>query len=50
MRLMSRDPEDLLSQTCGRHHDYPDGFALYLGSLIAPTGFNTFRIQGRRCS
>ncbi len=37
MRLMSRDPEDLVAQTCGRHHDYPDGFALYLGSLMAPT-------------
>ncbi|MEJ8566229.1 fumarylacetoacetate hydrolase family protein [Elongatibacter sediminis] len=37
MTLMSRDPEDLVAQTCGDNHQYPDGFALYLGSLIAPT-------------
>jgi fumarylacetoacetate (FAA) hydrolase family protein len=37
MQKMTRDPEDLVAQTCGRDHQYPDGFALYLGSLIAPT-------------
>jgi fumarylacetoacetate (FAA) hydrolase family protein len=37
MELMTRDPEDLVEQTAGRDHQYPDGFALYLGSLIAPT-------------
>jgi fumarylacetoacetate (FAA) hydrolase family protein len=37
MREISRDPEDLVSQTCGRHHQYPDGFMLYLGTLFAPT-------------
>ncbi|MDZ4729625.1 MAG: fumarylacetoacetate hydrolase family protein [Xanthomonadales bacterium] len=37
MELMTRDAEDLVAQTCGRDHQYPDGFALYLGSLIAPT-------------
>ena len=37
MELMTRDPEDLVAQVCGKNHQYPDGFALYLGSLIAPT-------------
>ena len=34
---ISRDPEDLVAQTCGAHHQYPDGFMLYLGTLFAPT-------------
>lgn len=37
MELMTRDPLDLVAQTMGSNHQYPDGFALYLGSLIAPT-------------
>lgn len=37
MREISRDPENLVSQTCGRHHQYPDGFVLFLGTLFAPT-------------
>ena len=37
MREISRDPLDLVSQTCGRHHQYPDGFALFMGTLFAPT-------------
>lgn len=37
MREISRDPEELVRQTCGRHHQYPDGFMLYLGTLFAPT-------------
>ncbi len=36
MREISRDPLDLVGQTCGRHHGYPDGFLLYLGTLFAP--------------
>jgi fumarylacetoacetate (FAA) hydrolase family protein len=36
MTEISRDPEDLTAQTCGRHHQYPDGFMLYLGSMFAP--------------
>jgi fumarylacetoacetate (FAA) hydrolase family protein len=36
MAEISRDPEDLTAQTCGRHHQYPDGFMLYLGSMFAP--------------
>ncbi len=37
MSTISRSPLDLVQQTCGKHHQYPDGFALYLGSLFAPT-------------
>jgi|UniRef100_Q11AQ3 fumarylacetoacetate (FAA) hydrolase family protein len=37
MSEISRDPEDLVAQTVGRHHQYPDGFMLYLGTLFAPT-------------
>jgi fumarylacetoacetate (FAA) hydrolase family protein len=36
MAEISRDPEDLVSQTIGRHHQYPDGFMLYLGTMFAP--------------
>ena len=37
MREISRDPLDLVAQTHGRHHQYPDGFMLFLGTLFAPT-------------
>ena len=37
MKEISRDPEDLVNQTIGDHHQYPDGFMLYLGTLFAPT-------------
>ncbi len=37
MREISRDPEDLVGQTIGRHHQYPDGIMLFLGTLFAPT-------------
>ena len=37
MKEISRDPVDLVRQTCGDHHQYPDGFALFLGTLFAPT-------------
>ncbi|RZJ40331.1 MAG: fumarylacetoacetate hydrolase, partial [Brevundimonas sp.] len=36
MRLISRDPLDLIGQTVGATHQYPDGFALYLGTMFAP--------------
>ena len=35
MRLISRDPDDLVAQTLSAHQ-YPDGFALYLGTMFAP--------------
>ena len=37
MSSISRDPEDLVGQTIGRHHQYPDGIMLYLGTMFAPT-------------
>lgn len=37
MKEISRDPADLVSQVIGRHHQYPDGFMLFLGTLFAPT-------------
>ncbi|MDP4301483.1 fumarylacetoacetate hydrolase family protein [Leptothrix discophora] len=36
MDQISRDPLDLVGQTRGRDHQYPDGFALFLGTLFAP--------------
>nr|AGU12028.1 Fumarylacetoacetate (FAA) hydrolase family [uncultured organism] len=36
MREISRDPLDLVSQTCGKHHQYPDGFVLFLGTMFSP--------------
>ncbi|WP_133646166.1 fumarylacetoacetate hydrolase family protein [Paraburkholderia flava] len=36
MSEISRDPEDLVQQTCGAHHQYPDGFMLFLGTMFSP--------------
>ena len=36
MREISRKPADIVCQTIGRHHQYPDGFFLFLGTLFAP--------------
>jgi fumarylacetoacetate (FAA) hydrolase family protein len=33
---ISRDPEDLVGQMIGRHHQYPDGAVLFLGTMFAP--------------
>src|SRR5580658_1574332 len=33
---ISRDPTDLVAQTIGPLHQYPDGFALFLGTMFAP--------------
>ena len=37
MSEISRDPEDLVNQTIGRHHQYPDGLCLMTGTLFAPS-------------
>ena len=34
---ISRDPLELVGQAMGRHHQYPDGMMLFLGTLFAPT-------------
>lgn len=36
MREISRDPADLVGQTFGAHHQYPDGFMLFLGTMFSP--------------
>ncbi|GAA3856084.1 fumarylacetoacetate hydrolase family protein [Celeribacter arenosi] len=36
MTKISRKPTDLVAQTIGAHHQYPDGFMLFLGTLFAP--------------
>ena len=35
--MISRDPLDLVAQAIGPNHQYPDGFALFLGTMFAPT-------------
>ena len=37
MAQISRDPFDLVAQTLGAHHQYPDGVMLFLGTMFAPT-------------
>jgi fumarylacetoacetate (FAA) hydrolase family protein len=37
MRLISRDPLDLVAQTINANHQYPDGFMLFCGTMFAPT-------------
>jgi fumarylacetoacetate (FAA) hydrolase family protein len=34
---ISRDPAQLVEATIGPTHQYPDGFALFLGTMFAPT-------------
>jgi fumarylacetoacetate (FAA) hydrolase family protein len=36
MREISRDPLELVAQTAGAHHQYPDGFMLFLGTMFSP--------------
>ena len=36
MREISRDPMELVGQAIGKNHAYPDGFALFLGTMFAP--------------
>jgi fumarylacetoacetate (FAA) hydrolase family protein len=36
MREISRDPAELVAQTHGSHHQYPDGFMLFLGTMFSP--------------
>lgn len=36
MAKISRTPESLVEATIGRHHQYPDGLVLYLGTMFAP--------------
>ena len=36
MAAIARDPVDLVGQMLGRHHQYPDGAVLFLGTMFAP--------------
>lgn len=36
MSKISRDPLEILRHACGPHHQYPDGLALFLGTMFAP--------------
>jgi fumarylacetoacetate (FAA) hydrolase family protein len=46
IRMISRDPEDLVQQTIGSNHQYPDGFVLFLGTMFAPTKDRDAEEQG----
>jgi fumarylacetoacetate (FAA) hydrolase family protein len=37
MRKISRSPESLAKATLNKHHQYPDGFVLFCGTVFAPT-------------
>ncbi len=36
LKMISRDPADIAGQAIGAHHQYPDGFVLFLGTMFAP--------------
>jgi fumarylacetoacetate (FAA) hydrolase family protein len=37
MAEISRPPEELVAAAMGAHHQYPDGMALYLGTMFVPS-------------
>jgi len=43
---ISRDPTEIVKQTIGRHHQYPDGFVLFLGTMFAPVEDRDVKGQG----
>jgi fumarylacetoacetate (FAA) hydrolase family protein len=46
MRAIARDPADLVKQMLGRHHQYPDGAVLFLGTMFAPVKDRGTKGQG----
>ena len=36
MQQISRDPLELVGHCIGKHHQYPDGLMLFLGTMFAP--------------
>ena len=46
MRKISRKPEALAAATLNQHHQYPDGFVLFCGTVFAPTQDRDGRGQG----
>jgi fumarylacetoacetate (FAA) hydrolase family protein len=43
---ISRDPLDLVKQSIGPNHQYPDGLMLFLGTMFAPTKDRDAKGQG----
>jgi fumarylacetoacetate (FAA) hydrolase family protein len=37
LKMISRDPLDLVAHAIGPNHQYPDGLVLFLGTMFAPT-------------
>jgi len=46
MSRISRSPEELVAATIGKHHQYPDGVVLYLGTMFAPIEDRDAKGQG----
>lgn len=46
IKRISRDPADIVAQTIGKHHQYPDGFVLFLGTMFAPVEDRDVKGQG----
>ncbi len=46
MRKISRSPESLAAATLNQHHQYPDGFVLFCGTVFAPTQDRGAKGQG----
>jgi fumarylacetoacetate (FAA) hydrolase family protein len=46
MSAIARDPADLVAQMLGRHHQYPDGAVLFLGTMFAPVKDRGAKGQG----
>ena len=46
MAEIARDPADLVAQMLGRHHQYPDGAVLYLGTMFSPVKDRGAKGQG----
>jgi fumarylacetoacetate (FAA) hydrolase family protein len=46
MRKISRSPESLCKATHNAHHQYPDGFVLFCGTVFAPTQDRGVKGQG----
>jgi fumarylacetoacetate (FAA) hydrolase family protein len=46
MAEIARDPADLVRQLMGRHHQYPDGAVLFLGTMFSPVKDRGAKGQG----
>jgi fumarylacetoacetate (FAA) hydrolase family protein len=46
MAEIARDPADLVEQLMGRHHQYPDGAVLFLGTMFSPVKDRGAKGQG----